>query len=501
MRPWNLILGSNFLSLTGIGVISENVLYVDSETGNDTTGDGTADNPFMTLNKAASIAANTTYIVCRGYFDENVATSQKAFVADREFDTVYAGPMPTSRGKAFNMYNNWIFYYSNFYGNKGYDWTVCGFMKDVGQKYFAVKNNRSVVVCSSYKQNVTLSTELKEAYYARTGCIEQATVYILTYNFLGYFVLKNCIIYIDGNLFTPEGETDEEQTLSLQTRLKYSNVKITSGPLFNDPENGDLTLHPDSVALQSKIYLNSNEYIYPAAFPPALSVKILPNSTGEKYAFDERTISENLFISDEKTIEPIRDDLGDILGSGYIDSKVITFKKGTTLRGLNIVFDNDELNAGLRLGKQAWQTLQVRFKQSISYTSNLNGLIQGAVYLNSNAFDVVLKNSISNAERIIVSGESFILKANEIVFSSEADVRLGIVFTNDSGWMDCLCNNDLFVKRVSDVAGGAMDTDADGNILTNANPNSYSEENASRPDFPVSAKYVQYRLNINKNDE
>jgi hypothetical protein len=53
---------------------NSNSIYVDANTGNDSTGDGTSANPYLTLTKSAnSCTATITHVVCNGIFFEDLA--------------------------------------------------------------------------------------------------------------------------------------------------------------------------------------------------------------------------------------------------------------------------------------------------------------------------------------------------------------------------------------------------------------------------------------------
>ncbi|MCD7971134.1 MAG: hypothetical protein LUG18_00475 [Candidatus Azobacteroides sp.] len=514
IRPWNLVPGSTVrwinpgsASWVKTATIADDVLYVDSETGDDTTGTGAPELPFKTLGKAFSEASSD--VVCRGVFEEDMTKGNVAypcFYADVPYGATYIGTMPQDTNNRLHFQNEWVFSYnSGFFGVKGLYTAVSGFLKNTDEKrYFAMRNSKDMAVCSSYRQDVNFF--ISTGFSAYTGCVEGATVAFKNVGGGMNVVLKDCRILV-GSTSEIEleltGETDEEKTQSLVSQLNtlynttnFSGVKVTTKPLFNDPENGDLSIHPESVVRQNKIYINSREYIYPSVFPVGIQMKILPDLTGEKYAFDERTIHGYIRITENNTLEPVRDEFGDYIDEGSIDSKVITLQKGIALKGIHAVFENDELNGGLRLGESPWQNLQVRYKYSIGSVSDLSTLNPESVYINTNDFNFILKDSTTAVERIVVPGESFVVKENESVRIPENGARVGIFYEDDSGWMDCLPATDLLVKRVGDEYVGAVDRDEDGNALTNANPAFYSDENRVRPDFPLVAKYVQYRVKI-----
>ncbi|MCD7974000.1 MAG: hypothetical protein LUG18_15290 [Candidatus Azobacteroides sp.] len=514
IRPWNLVPGCKLIvqawgssNWVSNHVISEDVIYVDSETGDDTEGTGAADSPFKTMNKAFEVG--TSEVVCRGVFEEDMvkgSVNYCPFFADFPHAATYIGPMPTANSQRLHLHNGWnVYFNSNFIGNRASYTSLYGLMKNPEErKYFAVMPVGNTMACSSYR--VSVSFFPSNGFAAYTGCVEDAQVWFRDTGGENV-VARNCTFFVGTGKeeMVIEGETDEEKSESLASQLnkrynttRFSNVRITSKPLFNDPENGDLTIHPESVVLQNKLYINSTDYYYPAAYPPGISLKILPNSTGEKYAFDERTIQGYIQITENKTIEPVRDEAGDYIDEGSIDSKVITLQEGSALKGIHTVFENDELNSGLRLGKEPWQTLQIRYRYAVSSTSDLASLNREGVYINTNDFNLVLKNSLTSAERPVVPGESFVIRENESLDAAPDGARVAVFYPDDSGWMDCLCATDLLVKRVGDEYAGPADRDEDGNILTNANPAFYSAENRDRPGFPVTAKYVQYRVKISK---
>ena len=66
----------------------------------------------------------------------------------------------------------------------------------------------------------------------------------------------------------------------------------TSGELFNNPEDGDLTLRVGSEAITS-------EYEYIGAFPPAINIPILSNSLGIAETWDETTCSGCISVTND----------------------------------------------------------------------------------------------------------------------------------------------------------------------------------------------------------
>ncbi|MCD7974001.1 MAG: hypothetical protein LUG18_15295 [Candidatus Azobacteroides sp.] len=502
MKKWNIKPGDVKYNIG----IPDTVVYVDSESGNDITGEGTMENPYKTLNRGRSESTN---LVCRGYFDENYPSfSPRSNVfSDTLYGAVYAGNMQMNSGQGdWTYFLGFIFYYTPlYYGNvRSYSTDFGWFFGEQGKCFAILPENGSPGrrVGSFYKQDFYMSSN--PGFYAERACAEDCKVYISTLaasSNMNYSVFKNCTFYL-GDATEPlelQG-TDEEQTAQLVAALTeiraldFSQVKITSGPLFNDPENGDLTLHPDSVAVENKIYTNSVDFYYPCAFPPALNVKILPDSQGEKNAFDENSIVGPLLITEEGCIEPIRDGDGFPKGDGQIDSKVITLDRRFTISGVHVVLENDEINNGVHLGNEL-DIVKVRIKNGIERQVYEWELEDGAVYLNMSA-GTQIKNEETGKIRELLVNESFVKRSHESVITHEYG-PFGLLFSaTEEGWIDCPVEEELLVKKVGDVESGRPDRDEEGNILSNGNPAFYSEENSLRPDFSVTAKYVQYRVII-----
>ncbi|MCD7973998.1 MAG: hypothetical protein LUG18_15280 [Candidatus Azobacteroides sp.] len=506
MKQWNLLPGTRFNDLT----IPENAIYVDSENGNDTTGEGNMESPYRTLVQART-GQRSSYIVCRGYFDETLSTlAGTAYViADTLYGATYAGNLTMANSGQIH-YFNWLFYYNaTYYENSrssSHDYCWC-INKEDG-KCFAVvpveeTTNKYFRIGSFYRQDFVMNAPTSSGYYADRACAEKCSVRIYTtnsYSQMDYSVFKDCTFYINTETEPLElSGTDEEQTtqlIEILSALKpaygYEHIKITSGPLFNDPEKGDLTIHPDSVLLNNKIYKDSVNYFYPCAFPPALNIKMRPDSQGEKNAFDETSVSGGLFITDNGCLELQRDGAGMPIEGGLIDTKVITLDKKFTLGGINVVLENDELNAGVHLGNIR-KTVKVRVKNNVEKMVYSWALEEGATYMNLEN-NVDIKNEETGVVRKLFINESFVKRSNETIDSVHGS-RFGLLFSaEEEGWMDCPADTDLLVKKVGDVKAGKPDTGTDGNILTNAHPEFYSEENKTRPDFYITAKYVQYRV-------
>lgn len=120
--------------------------------------------------------------------------------------------------------------------------------------------------------------------------------------------------------FILEGETTEEKIESLRSQLESKYIELgvavanqyyptfkdclfskqTAKELFNDVENCDFTLKLDSDGIK-------NDYLYYGAFPPALNIPIMNDSTGIPQTWDEHTcdgcikIDNNVICYDEES--------------------------------------------------------------------------------------------------------------------------------------------------------------------------------------------------------
>lgn len=357
-------------------------VYVDSFCGSDALGDGTQTNPYQTLGKAWR-GHKTLYpnIICRGYFSEDMADGKhnKTIAADypgaATFDgqgkyTIYGFAVPNMRivncppgsaatsvasaspllagvgrayhpdlvghasgasGVAASSVNTWAcgLYMGTLGGNANIA-NVSHWKPKANSAYplrLGGAQNATVRHLTIYdvpKERVTAepyNQMWESSLFAKVAILANQTV-----RFANCFFTSDCEWVNGAETFTPTGDDNAARLASLNTWLASVNSRVTvaddciisaltSDEVFNDAEKGDITLRLDCL----EVRFGSNDYY--GCYPPALSVKVLSDSTGQPGSWDERTATGLISVANDKIL--VADDTESSATSGEILSKVL----------------------------------------------------------------------------------------------------------------------------------------------------------------------------------
>ena len=329
--------------------------------------------------------------------------------------------------------------------------------------------------------------------------------------------------------------------------------KQTSAEIFNNPENQDFTLREGSDAI-----LNDSTYI--GAFPPALNVPILDDSTGVVGSWDELSASGCIAVADNAICidETSQSRTGEILSKivkinpaayqlngifAYCMDKFTdyhtflsrqqitgaTYSAGETLpigvyivKGAVIYQENVISNNSILVVSENNTTFA-----DDNYTSTLievvhpntmdaiycrcrstiyvkikaaDGLERGGIYLN------IGDKNITYHGRVYVPGESFVAKGDNETFTCEdADYEIGVMFDDSrvpaSEWVPARMFGEYFVMKQS----GAIRLDENGVPVSSGNYLAYqTTANGGYSDqlrkSIISQRYVQFAIFVNQYD-
>ena len=329
--------------------------------------------------------------------------------------------------------------------------------------------------------------------------------------------------------------------------------KQTSAEIFNNPENQDFTLREGSDAI-----LNDSTYI--GAFPPALNVPILDDSTGVVGSWDELSASGCIAVADNAICidETSQSRTGEILSKivkinpaayqlngifAYCMDKFTdyhtflsrqqitgaTYSAGETLpigvyivKGAVIYQENVISNNSILVVLENNSTFA-----DDNYTSTLievvhpntmdaiycrcrstiyvkikaaDGLERGGIYLN------IGDKNITYHGRVYVPGESFVAKGDNETFTCEdADYEIGVMFDDSrvpaSEWVPARMFGEYFVMKQS----GAIRLDENGVPVSSGNYLAYqTTANGGYSDqlrkSIISQRYVQFAIFVNQYD-
>ena len=369
------------------------------------------------------------------------------------------------------------------------------------------------------------------------------------------------------------GETSAERQASLieQLNAKYEEYGIaeasryipsftncifsnqTSDEIFNNPENQDFTLREGSDAI-------INDSVYLGAFPPALNVPILDDSTGVVGSWDELSASGCIAVADNAICidETSQSRTGEILSKivkinpaayqlngvfAYCMDKFTdyhtflsrqqitgaTYSAGETLpigvyivKGAVIYQENVISNNSILVVSENNTTFA-----DDNYTSTLievvhpntmdaiycrcrstiyvkikaaDGLERGGIYLN------IGDKNITYHGRVYVPGESFVAKGDNETFTCEdADYEIGVMFDDSrvpaSEWVPAQMFGEYFVMKQS----GAIRLDENGVPVSSGNYLAYqTTANGGYSDqlrkSIISQRYVQFAIFVNQYD-
>ena len=335
-----------------------------------------------------------------------------------------------------------------------------------------------------------------------------------------------------------EGETSEERQESLVAGITamYNELEVaeenriyptfvdclfsgqSSAELFNDAENCDFTLPLTSDAI-------INEVTYYGAFPPALRVPIMTDSSGIPQTWDENTaggclaVVDNAICIDDTSnsvngeifskivkINPSRIHLSGIysllirkftdyhlyanketaVGECYTAGEILPIGryivKGAVIyndvnignnaivvvSAENTTFANDNYESTLMRvdDVNVQDVIYLRSRATIyCYIKASDGLQRGGVYLNTS------DNNITYCGRVIAQGESFVAKNNVDTFVGESeDTQIAVMFDDtrvpSADWIPAQTYGEYFVCRQS----GAIKVDDNGVPVSSGNP-------------------------------
>ena len=327
----------------------------------------------------------------------------------------------------------------------------------------------------------------------------------------------------------------------------------TSEEIFNNPSKQDFTLREGSDAI-----LNDSTYI--GAFPPALNVPILNDSTGVVGSWDELSASGCITVADDTIcldetstsmsgeilskivkINPANYQLNGIFAHcidkftdycAYLNRQTITgasYSAGETLpigvyivKGAVIYQENVISNNSILVVSENNTTFA-----DDNYTSTLievvhpntmdaiycrcrstiyvkikaaDGLERGGIYLN------IGDKNITYHGRVYVPGESFVAKGDNETFTCEdADYEIGVMFDDSrvpaSEWVPAQMFGEYFVMKQS----GAIRLDENGVPVSSGNYLAYqTTANGGYSDqlrkSIISQRYVQFAIFVNQYD-
>jgi len=295
---------------TGAGCV-----YVDSWGGDDLLGDGSADRPYQTINKA--VLKSGTYIL-KGYFSELVNVSNKSFYSDFCGDTIFDG--------------KWIYYLNNAALQM-----IVFINPKQGQS--SVSSSYNSILVNAYSLSSPDRTNGDFCVYDNVRSYYDSTTYLAVYNVqkncafinliasranLNYPGANNCIYdnckilldnrgtYNAANIYNTclfrsncsfwvrkpddsgdvridsDGQTAAQKYTAVMNwfasgtlasgyyKLQWVNCKIMDNPIFNKPDsdvdgyNFDYSLIYGDKDNYPACYMDGGKHIGP--FPPALKI-------------------------------------------------------------------------------------------------------------------------------------------------------------------------------------------------------------------------------------
>ena len=327
----------------------------------------------------------------------------------------------------------------------------------------------------------------------------------------------------------------------------------TSEEIFNNPSKQDFTLREGSDAI-------INESVYLGAFPPALNVPILNDSTGVVGSWDELSASGCITVADDTIcldetstsmsgeilskivkINPANYQLNGIFAhcidkftdySAYLNRQTITgasYSAGETLpigvyivkgsviyqennisnNSILVVSENNTTFADDNYTSQLIEVLHpntmdvvyIRARSTIyAKIKASDGLERGGIYLN------IGNKNVTYHGREYAPGESFVAKYdNETFTCDDAAYEVGIMFDDSrvptSEWVPARMFGEYFVMKQS----GAIRLDANGIPVSSGNYLAYqTTANGGFSDqlrkSIISQAYVQFAIFVNKYD-
>ena len=481
-----------------------------------------------------------------------------------------------------------------FIGKSGLYWGIIGGNTAVNQVvYWKPQHNdkykisigcgNSPCLSRGTVYDVTVEHVRKSPCTAHSGQI-QTTVFgkcAIILNNPGKMTYRRCVFASDVKFYyfsgvdntgevieiTPVGDSDGDKGQSLLDRLgeiyeansiaeanRYYPAFVacifssqSSMEIFNDPENGDMTLIPGCDAdIQADL-----EYI--GALPPCKRVPILNDSTGTKETWDERSIEgcikivDNIIYYDEDSpsqtggimskiieINPTKVQFNGIFS--MIESKwhqklsVYNYGEQSSAFGQTYTSESGKLPAGTYMvssGKVAIGEYQFEEGEAFSVTDEDNYQIEGtgvcvsvvepnageviycrcrsSIYRKVKAADTLTKGgtylnignkNITYHGRIIVPGESFVC-TDEINFScDDANYEIGVMFdadgAPDSQWIPARFWGEYYVGKQN----GVIANDEYGVPYSSGNNRSFRLNTINKS--VLDRRYVQFKIMVKR---
>ena len=324
----------------------------------------------------------------------------------------------------------------------------------------------------------------------------------------------------------------------------------TAADIFNNPTKQDFTLKPNGSGV-----ISVNDYY--GAFPPALSIPIMDDSTGVPATWDEHTcdglievVNDEICIDEDSAatagsiqskivrINPSSVTLsaifsayaskftdygcalwkenmigqtysaGDVLpigrylvkGAVVYDGNLLENKSVVVVQSENTTFINDNVASSLvqLLDANVSDVVYVRTIAAIYVRIKQgDGLQRGATYLNCGNANITYRT------RTIVPGESFVAEnAVDDFTASDADYEIGVMFDDtrvpSSEWIPAQLFGEYFVCRER----GTVKLDASGIPVASGNYLSWQPAanggyaNLSGLRTPIKQRYIQFRFDI-----
>jgi len=324
----------------------------------------------------------------------------------------------------------------------------------------------------------------------------------------------------------------------------------TATDIFNNPTKQDFTLKPNGSGV-----ISVNDYY--GAFPPALSIPIMDDSTGVPATWDEHTceglieVVNNEICIDESSaatsgsiqskIVQINPSLvtisaifsayaskftdygcalwkenmigqsyseGDILpvgrylvkGAVVYDGNLLENKSVVVVQAEDTTFVNDNVVSSLvqLLDANVSDVVYVRTIATIYVRIKQgDGLQRGATYLNCGNANITYRT------RTIVPGESFVAEnAVDDFTANDADYEIGVMFDDtrvpSSEWIPAQLFGEYFVCREKGTVklDGSGIPVSSGNYLSWQPANNGGYANLSGLRTPIKQRYIQFKFNI-----
>ena len=324
----------------------------------------------------------------------------------------------------------------------------------------------------------------------------------------------------------------------------------TAADIFNNPTKQDFTLKPNGSGV-----ISVNDYY--GAFPPALSIPIMDDSTGVPATWDEHTcdglievVNNEICIDEDSvategsiqskivqinpslvTISAIfsayaskftdygcalwKENMigqsysaGDVLpigrylvkGAVVYDGNLLENKSVVVVQSENTTFINDNVVSSLvqLLDANVSDVVYVRTIATIYVRIKQgDGLQRGATYLNCGNANITYLN------RTIVPGESFVAEnAVDDFTANDADYEIGVMFDDtrvpSSEWIPAQLFGEYFVcrERGTVMLDGSGVPVASGNYLAWQPAANGGYSNLAGLRTPIKQRYVQFMFNI-----